>query len=45
MDSQDINCESKELVHLAQLAVTINTVIKFRVLLEDRESTEEELEY
>jgi hypothetical protein len=45
MDSQDINYDSKELIHLAQLAVTINTAIKLRFLLKDRESTEEELEY
>jgi hypothetical protein len=45
MDSQDINYESRELIHLVQLAVTINTVIKLRFLLKDRESTDEQLEY
>jgi len=42
---KDINYENKELIHLEQLAVTINTVIKLRFLLKDRESTDEELEY
>ena len=45
MDSQDINYESKDLIHLAQLEVTINTVIKLRFLLKERESTEGKLEY
>jgi hypothetical protein len=45
MDSQDINCESKELIHLVQLAATVNTVINLRFLLKDRETAEEKLEY
>jgi len=42
---KDINYESKELIHLEQFVVTINTVIKLRFSLKDRESTDEELEY
>jgi hypothetical protein len=45
MDSQDTNYKSKEWIHLAQLAVTVNNVTKRRFLLKDRESTDEQLEY
>ena len=45
MDSQDMNYETKEWIHLAQLAVTKNTTTKLPFLLKDRESTDEELEY